>query len=67
MAGYLAGMIVVGVWLAITSFQSAASTAYFQSQGLEAWSVRAGVVMLAVIWPLAVVLLAREAFKHSRG
>jgi uncharacterized membrane protein YphA (DoxX/SURF4 family) len=67
MAVYLAGMIVIGVWLAVTSFNDPASTAYFEAQGLEAWSVRAGIVMLAVAWPLALVLLARRALKRSGG
>ena len=65
MAVYLAGMIVVGGWLAVSSVNDAASRAYFEAQGLEAWSVRAGVVMLAVAWPLAVVLLARQAVKRG--
>lgn len=65
MTVYLAGMIVVGAWLAIASVTDPASTAYFEAQGLEAWSVRAGVVMLAVAWPLAVVLLAREALRRG--
>ena len=67
MAVYLAGMIVVGAWLAVTSINDPASTAYFEAQGLEAWSVRAGVIMLAVAWPLAVVLLARQALRRPGG
>ncbi|MDX6203971.1 MAG: hypothetical protein QOE76_3926 [Frankiales bacterium] len=65
MAVYLAGMVVVGAWLALTSVQDPASTAYFEAQGLEPWSVRAGVVMLALVWPLAIVLLARQALRRG--
>ncbi|MDX6222603.1 MAG: hypothetical protein QOD91_1657 [Frankiales bacterium] len=65
MAVYLAGMIVVGVWLAFASVSDPASTAYFEAQGLEPWSVRTGVVMLALVWPLAIVLLARQALRRG--
>lgn len=65
MAVYLAGMLVVGAWLALTSINDEASTAYFEAQGLEPWSVRAGVVMLALVWPLAIVLLAGQALRRS--
>jgi hypothetical protein len=64
MAVYLAGLIVVGGWLATMSMADPSSAAYFQARGLEAWSVRAGVVMLALLWPLALVLLAREALRR---
>jgi hypothetical protein len=64
MAVYLAGMVLVGAWLALTSIQDPASTAYFESQGLEPWSVRAGVVLLALVWPLAILLLARQALRR---
>lgn len=64
MAVYLAGMVVVGAWLAHTSVQDPASTAYFEARGLEPWSVRAGVVMLALVWPMAIVLLARQAMRR---
>ena len=65
MAAYLAGMVVVGAWLALNSVNDPASTAYFEAQGLEPWSVRAGVVMLALVWPLAIVLLARQALRRG--
>lgn len=65
MAVYLAGMVVVGAWLALSSVHDPASTAYFEAQGLEPWSVRAGVVMLAMVWPLAIVLLARQALRRG--
>jgi hypothetical protein len=64
MAAYLAGMVVVGAWLATSSIADPASTAYFEAKGLEPWSVRAGVVMLAVAWPLALVLLARQTMRQ---
>jgi uncharacterized membrane protein YphA (DoxX/SURF4 family) len=64
MAAYLAGMIVVGAWLATSSTADPASTAYFEAQGLEPWSVKAGVVMLAVVWPLTLVLLARQTLRQ---
>ncbi|MDX6227605.1 MAG: hypothetical protein QOI76_995 [Frankiales bacterium] len=65
MAVYLAGLVAVGAWLAFTSVRDPASTAYFEAQGLEPWSVRAGVVMLALVWPLAIVLLARQALRRG--
>ncbi|BEP14295.1 hypothetical protein acdb102_26060 [Acidothermaceae bacterium B102] len=64
MAVYLAGMVVVGAWLATSSIADPASTAYFEAKGLEPWSVKAGVVMLALVWPLAVVLLARQVLRQ---
>ena len=64
MAAYLAGMIVVGAWLATSSMADPASTAYFEAKGLEPWSVKAGVIMLSVVWPLAVVLLARQTLRQ---
>jgi hypothetical protein len=65
MGVYLAGMVVVGAWLAHSSVNDPASVAYFEAQGLEPWSVRAGVVMLALVWPLAIVLLARQALRRG--
>jgi hypothetical protein len=65
MAVYLAGMVVVGAWLATSSIADPASTAYFEGRGLEPWSVRAGVVLLAVAWPLAILLLARQALRRG--
>jgi hypothetical protein len=65
MAIYLTGLIVVGAWLATVSMSNPASAAYFEARGLEAWSVRAGVVMLALVWPLALVLLARQALRRN--
>jgi hypothetical protein len=65
MAVYLAGMIVVGAWLATASIADPTSSAYFEARGLEAWSVRAGVVLLALAWPLALVLLARQALRRG--
>jgi len=65
MTMYLAGLIVVGAWLATTSLSSPASAAYFEARGLEAWSVRAGVLMLALLWPLALVLIARQALRRG--
>jgi hypothetical protein len=64
MAVYLAGMVVVGAWLALSSIQDPASTAYFEARGIEPWSVRAGVVLLALVWPLAILLLARQALRR---
>jgi hypothetical protein len=64
-AAYLAGMVVVGAWLGLTSVGDPSSAAYFDARGLEPWSVRAGVVMLALVWPLAVVLLARQALRRG--
>lgn len=65
MAVYLAGLIVVGAWLATTSITDPSSAAYFEARGLEAWSVRAGVVMLALVWPFALVLIARQALRRG--
>jgi hypothetical protein len=65
MAAYLTGMVVVGAWLALTSVGDPSSTAYFEAQHLEPWSIRAGVVLLALVWPLALVLLARQALRRS--
>ncbi len=65
MAVYLAGMVVVGAWLALSSVGDPSSAAYFEAQQLEPWSVRAGVVMLALVWPLALVLLARQALRRG--
>jgi hypothetical protein len=65
MAIYLTGLIVVGAWLSTVSMSDPTNAAYFQARGLEAWSVRAGVAMLALVWPLALVLLARQALRRG--